>query len=305
MIKTFEEAGELILGTRFKKLGDKFLDDVSLIYKKLGIDFETSWFAIFFTLDKYGRLTMSEIASNLGVTQSAISQITSVLEKRGLVKIEIAYKDKRIKVISLTQEGLTLLSRIKPIWKLIKKHMKIMLEEGTNSKYMLKALSELETSFSQKSLTKRVLDDIKDSDLRIEKYKKQYFKEMKRLLFSWIFEYGLPRCDFISNLEKMLEDSQTYLSFSNEHIAAAAIILKNKNKNEMFIINKNDFEDGSCTFLLKNILKEQQNAPIDIYIDKKKANIKKIVEKFGYTYVKTVKLSNDSRELSLFEVKNG
>lgn len=305
MVKTFEEAGELILGTRFKKLGDKFLDDVSLIYKKLGIDFETSWFAIFFTLDKYGRLTMSEIASNLGVTQSAISQITSVLEKRGFIKIEVTYKDKRIKVISLTQDGLALLSRIKPIWKLIKKHMKIMLEEGANSKYMLKALSEIETSFSQKSLTKRVLNDIKDADLRIEKYKKQYFKEMKRLIFSWIFEYGLPKCDFISNLEQILEDGETHLSFSNEHIAAAAIILTNEDKKEMFIINKNDFEDGLCIFLLENILKEQKNTPMSIYVDKKKTNVKKTVEKFGYTHIKTVKLSNDSKELSLFEVQNG
>jgi len=305
MTKTFEEAGELILGTRFKKLGDKFLDDVSLIYKKLGIDFETSWFALFFTLDKHGRLTMSEIASNLGVTQSAISQITAVLEKKGLIKIEGAYEDKRIKVISLTQDGLTLLSRIKPIWKLIKKNMKTMLEEGENSKYMLKALCELEKSFSQKSLTKRVLDDIEDTNLRIEKYKKQYFKEIKRLVFSWVFEYGLPRCDFISNLETMLKNSQTYLSFSNEHIVAAAIILKNEDKKEMFIINKNDFEDGSYIFLLKNILKEQKDATTHIYIDKKKANIQKILENFGYSHTKTVKFSNDSRELSLFEVDCG
>ncbi len=305
MPKTFDEAGELILGTRFKKLGDKFLDDVSLIYKELGINFETPWFAIFFTLDKYGKLTMSEIASNLGVTQSAISQTVSILEKRGLIKIESQETDKRTKVVSFTENGIALLTRVKPVWKSIKNEMKNMLKEGKKSRHMLSALSELEMAFVKKSLTERVLKDIKDTNLRIEKYKKQHFKEMKRLIFSWIFEYGAPFCDFINNINTVLDNNDVFISFSDEHITAASIILKNRDKKEMFIINKNDFEDGSYIFLLKNVL-DEQNGKIDIiYLDKRKKSARRILKNREYIYKKTIKFSEGSKELLLFEAEHG
>ncbi len=305
MIKTFEDAGELILGTRLKKLGEKFLNDVSAVYRELGIEFETPWFALFFTLDKYGSLTMSEIASNLGVTQSAISQTVSVLEKKGLIRIDTADEDKRIKVVSLTEKAIALITKIKPIWKSIKKEMKIMLYEGKKSKYMLQALSELEESFAKKSLTARVIDDIKDAPLKIEQYKPQYFREIKRVVFSWIFEYGLPRCDFINDLETILERNDTYVSFSNEHITAVAIKTKNNNANELFIINKNDFDDGSYLFLLKNMLKEHKNNIDKVYIDKNKKSAKALLERFGYKNKNTATFSKSSKELLMFEANNG
>ncbi len=301
MVKTFEDAKELILGTRFKKLGDIFLDDVANIYKKLDIDFETTWFSIFFTLDKYGKLTMGEIATNLGVTQSAISQTISIMEKKNLIEIKIARQDKRIKVVSLTDNAHELISKIKPVWKSIQKEMRNMLNEGDKSRYMLDALKELECSFNKKSLTQRVLEYMQNINYRIEKYKQQHLTECKRLIFSWIFEYGSPYFDFIQNLKHILQENEVYLSFSNEHITAMAIILTKNNKKELFIINKNDYEEGSYLFLLQNILNNQYR----IYADRKKTNVQKILKEKGYQYKRSINFSDTSKELAIFEVYNG
>jgi len=303
MQKMFDDAGELILGTRFKKLSDKFLDDVSAIYKNSEVEFEPSWFAVFFSLDKYGRLTMSEIAANLGVTQSAISQTVSSLEKKGFVKIETADGDKRVRFVSFTEKAAKLLSKIKPIWKIIKSKMREMLNEGENSKYMLEALSELEYLFVKKGLSDRVLESLKEKNYRVEKYKQAHFTELKRLTFSWIFDYGIPKIEFVNNLKDILNHNEICMVFRDRTAVAAIIILKNTEYNEIFLINKNDFNDKADAFLIQNMFDdtEREKSKIKIYLDSDNFDVKSLLKKNGCEYKETVKFSKDSKKLDVFE----
>ena len=299
----FDDAGELILGTRFKKLSDKFLDDVSVIYKSSEVEFEPSWFAVFFSLDKYGRLTMSEIAANLGVTQSAISQTVSSLEKKGFVKVETADGDKRVRFVSFTEKAVKLLSKIKPIWKVIKSKMREMLNEGENSKYMLEALGELEYLFVKKGLSNRVLESLKEKNYRIEKYKQAHFAELKRLTFSWIFDYGIPKIEFVNNLKDIFEHNEIRMVFRDRNAVAAIIILKNAEYNEIFLINKNDFNDKADAFLIQNMFNDtkREKSKIKIYLDSDNFDVKSLLKENGCVYKKTVKFSKDSKKLDVFE----
>ena len=58
----YEETGILILGTRLKRLSERFLSEVGKIYEKLELDFEAAWFPVFFLIHKKGPLSITEIA---------------------------------------------------------------------------------------------------------------------------------------------------------------------------------------------------------------------------------------------------
>ncbi len=187
----YRQLGELIFGTRLKRLSEKYLLDVSKIYKSLDIDFEPSWFPIFYLLNKNGEMSVTELAEELEITHQAISQFVNIFEDRKLIKFLKDSKDKRKRLICFTQKGLTLVNTIKPVWKSLEKSMKRMLEEGANSAYLLHALDELEDAMQREGIFIRVIKDIKNrqiEDLEIIHYESIYKTQFKNLMLSWLIE---------------------------------------------------------------------------------------------------------------------
>ena len=157
----YRRTGELIFGTRLKRISDKFLMDVSKIYKSLKIPFETSWFPLFYLLNERGELSVTEIARELKITHSAISQMVTILEKKKLIKFLKDKNDKRKRLIYFTPQGLKLLGTLVPIWESIKNKMEEILKEKEHSRYLLVALNELEDSMEKDSLYQRVIKDLR------------------------------------------------------------------------------------------------------------------------------------------------
>ncbi|NJK96738.1 MAG: MarR family transcriptional regulator [Bacteroidales bacterium] len=73
------------------------MNEVSRVYKLQNIRFEPVWFPIFFLLDKKGPLSLTEIAQELEVSHSAISQMITQLQSKKLVEIQSDQSDARIK----------------------------------------------------------------------------------------------------------------------------------------------------------------------------------------------------------------
>jgi len=157
----YELSKELILGTRLKRLSDRFLLDVSNIYKTMNIAFEPSWFPIFFLLDRYTEMNVSDISNELDITKSGASQMISLLEKKDIVKITCGKDDKRTRFVSFDNNGFNLLKQIKPIWKLIQDEMTKMLDEGEDSPHFLKAISEIERSFKKRRFKYKSFEKLK------------------------------------------------------------------------------------------------------------------------------------------------
>ncbi len=155
--------GSLMLGTRFSRAGKSFLNEICEIYKSLEIDFEPSWFPLFFLLDKKGDVPVSSIAQELETTQSAASQLVTALEKKKLVRSEKSDVDKRVKIVSFTEKGRALQAQITPIWKSMEKNMNLILSKGENSGKLLVALGEIEELMSQNSLSEIVLEELRNS----------------------------------------------------------------------------------------------------------------------------------------------
>ncbi|MBB6479082.1 MarR family winged helix-turn-helix transcriptional regulator [Spirochaeta isovalerica] len=157
----YEETGILILGTRLKRLSERFLSEVGKIYEKLDISFEPAWFPLFFLLHKKGSLSVTEIADELNVSQPGASQIVSLLNRKGLVAMEADSFDRRRKIVSFTSEGEELLSELIPVWKTLESSMFELFHDGSEGFDVVRSFNQLEQKLNKFSFGDSVLDKLK------------------------------------------------------------------------------------------------------------------------------------------------
>jgi DNA-binding MarR family transcriptional regulator len=152
----YQDLGFLVFGSRLKRLGDTFINDVNRIYKDHKIDFDASWFPVFYILSQKKEISIKEISDDLKVSHSAISQLISSLQQKGFIKSVVSKKDARHKAITFTSKGEKLLQKILPVWNALEKAMNELVEESTSSKKILKALTAIETGVQDKNLFERI-----------------------------------------------------------------------------------------------------------------------------------------------------
>lgn len=300
-MRIFDSAKELILGTRLKQLSDRYLCDVSKIYKKCGVEFEPSWFGIFFLLDRHKSLTLSEIAENMDITLSGISQIILALSKKNLIVANTIKNDKRKKVISLTAEGEDLLKRVRPIWKSISFNMNEILLEGGHSKSLLEALSEVEESFERFSLAERVLSHIHNSKFTTQKFSPKYYNNLKKLIFHWIYDFYIP--DFISDLKKFLEKNAEYISIAikdREIVAADIGIMENGSLN-LYLFDRNDVDESILALISQRYVEHNFQKISSIELDSGKLALREFIEKKGFILERERSFLDSGRTLVIYK----
>lgn len=158
----FQDAGLLITGTRLKRLSERFLNEVSRVYKSQDIRFEPAWFPVFFLLDKKGALSLTEIAAELDVSHSAISQmITQILSKK-IVEIQSDASDARVKKIVFSSKGKRLLEQVHPVWVALQKSLSQVLPANVSHTDFLNLMSHLEEKLSNNFLSETTINIIQE-----------------------------------------------------------------------------------------------------------------------------------------------
>ena len=152
----YQDIGFLVFGSRLKRLGDTFINDVNRIYKSHKLQFDASWFPVFYILSERKEVSIKEISDSLNVSHSAISQLINGLQQKGLIKSVVSKKDARHKAITFAAKGEKLLQKIKPVWTALEKAMEELADESAHSKKILKSLTALETGIKEKNLFKRI-----------------------------------------------------------------------------------------------------------------------------------------------------
>jgi len=156
----YRTTGTLMLGTRLKRLSERFLSEVTTIYKTLNIPFEPAWFPLFYLLDKHEQITVTDVARELEITQSGASQLVSSLEKKGLVICAKDPADRRVRMVRFTGRGTELQAMIAPVWKAIGHSMQQILAQDENGQQLLAAMNGLEQSMNATSLADKVLTEL-------------------------------------------------------------------------------------------------------------------------------------------------
>ncbi|AEA34578.1 MarR family winged helix-turn-helix transcriptional regulator [Hippea maritima] len=301
-MSVYIRAKELILGSRLKRLSDRFLNEVSVIYKSQNIPFEPSWFAIFYILDRHGKTTISQLAYELDLTQSAISQTISILENKGLIKVGTQKGDKRIKVLELTEDAFKLLLQVKPLWKLIKAKMREVLNEGENSKYLLEALDELEISCQRKSLSQRVLEELSNIDYSIvADYRGEFYLQLKRLFFNWMFNFGCIKSSLVNDFKDTLKKSKLLFALKDREAVACVLGVEEKAETLVFVCDKDDVDNRIAAELFLRFIGQFSLKKAKVYLDADKPLIIKILAENGFRKVATEEKTDVNKRLAIFE----
>lgn len=185
----YKTTGALILGTRMKRLSEKFLQEINLVYKDENMPFEPSWFPIFYLLRKGEGLSLTDIAMELDVSHSAISQMVQNLKKKGLLDELADPYDGRRKNICLSKKGQALLAQVKPIWWAMEQAVTEILGEE-NRLIFFKQIGELEKVVQNNILSRKIISNIPAS--RFDLIKIDYL-EKDSLLHSFLLQHHLPK----------------------------------------------------------------------------------------------------------------
>lgn len=106
-------------------LVDQVLADHDVIFRTLRAEWSKEIFAadltlpqmrLLFLLDRYGEMSMSQLAEALGRTLPTISGLTDRLVEQGLVQRATSAEDRRVIIASLTESGRELFENLSTAW---------------------------------------------------------------------------------------------------------------------------------------------------------------------------------------------
>lgn len=184
------ELGELAFATRLKRLSERLMKDVSVLYKKLGVDFEPRWFAVLYTLHKLGPMAVTELAGSLRLTHTAVNHLATEMAKTGLLKSARGTRDERQRFLILSSKGEQVLQKLTPVWEQIRLATNEMLA-GTDCD-LLAAFSSIEQQLDDQDMVERVWIRLKGqppSEVEIVEYSPAFKKHFKALNYEWLEKY--------------------------------------------------------------------------------------------------------------------
>lgn len=145
--------GSLALGSRLKRLSDRFMTESAEIYQAADVPFEPRWFPLFSLLSEKGPLAIGEAANALGLSHAAVSQTARDMVARGVLVNARDKGDERRNKIGLSAHGRGLIPKLKPLWDAIRAAAdEVSAATGTD---VISTLSRLERALDEESLAAR------------------------------------------------------------------------------------------------------------------------------------------------------
>ncbi|WP_196491542.1 MarR family winged helix-turn-helix transcriptional regulator [Erythrobacter donghaensis] len=114
-IRTYMTRLSSRLGTRLRALLAMLDGDVEALYARLGTPFRPRFYPVVSHLLAAGSATVGELAGAAGVSQPAITQTLSEMEKLGLIDVSVA-DDRRVRSVALSQAGAATAGELAPMW---------------------------------------------------------------------------------------------------------------------------------------------------------------------------------------------
>jgi len=184
------QLGPLAIASRLRRLTEWLYKDGARIYQEQALDFEPRWFPLFYLLKESDKTSVTHAAQALGLTHPAINQIAGEMSRRGLLESASDKKDKRKRLLRLTQKGKRALSSLEPVWKDFESAASELLSEADGD--FLATVGKLEDALKEKGMYERITRRIKEHQFRkveIIDYRPQLKKYFRSLNLEWLKEY--------------------------------------------------------------------------------------------------------------------
>lgn len=137
------DMGLLSLGSQLKAVSDMLYAMADEVYARYGIELQSRWFPVLRLLHDRGPLTVGEIATAVGQTHSAISQLTTRLVRDGWVSTASDPGDKRTRRLTLTAKAEDALQAAKPLWRAMREGLEQRVREAGLDAGVLRQLEQV------------------------------------------------------------------------------------------------------------------------------------------------------------------
>jgi DNA-binding MarR family transcriptional regulator len=156
----YQNLGYLVLGSRLRRLSEAFLSEINRAYQNLGIEFDASWFPVFYLLSKKGSLSIKELSEQIEISHPAASQLITGLKNKNLVTTATCANDGRRQLVTLTISGKALLEQVLPVWQAVSMAMEQLVAAQPGCQTLLPAITSLENTFRQANLADRISEQM-------------------------------------------------------------------------------------------------------------------------------------------------
>ncbi|GGA79781.1 MarR family transcriptional regulator [Arenimonas soli] len=182
--------GTLALASRLKVLSERSYDLVDQVYREHGIGLQARWFPVLRLLEQRGPLSVGEIAREIGLTHSAISQLATKLIKGGWLQRVPGDGDRRQRVLALSDRCQQELRAARPLWQAMRASVeRRIMDTGVD---LLGALTQYEASLDEQPLPADVARRMKllqADTVRIEPFSPGLREHFYRLNAEWLARY--------------------------------------------------------------------------------------------------------------------
>lgn len=156
----YQNLGYLVLGSRLRRLSEAFLSEINRAYQNEGIEFDASWFPVFYLLSQNGTLSIKELSDQTEVSHPAASQLITNLKNKKLVATNTCADDGRRQLVQLTEQGQKLLEQVLPVWEAVTLAMQQLVAGEPGCRDILPAITALEDTFRSADLSAMIHENL-------------------------------------------------------------------------------------------------------------------------------------------------
>lgn len=237
---TMKSLGELSMGSRLKRMSDLCMRTIQQAYDQYQIDFDPYLFPAYHSIAQMKSTTNTELWETLQTTQPAVTQTINKLLKKELIEISSDFVDKRKKMISLSEKGSKLYSRVQPLWRAMDQAVKQYTQKPANS--LIEHIDQFESAVR----SGKFLDSIKENmdnqnEIIITSFDPRYAKVFFDLNIEWLETYfyveDLDR-EVLSNPDKYILNPGGHIFFAVEKDEAIGTVALMKVEEGIYELTK-------------------------------------------------------------------
>jgi ribosomal protein S18 acetylase RimI-like enzyme/DNA-binding HxlR family transcriptional regulator len=161
---------------------------VDAVYRSHDVALPSRCFSILFLLRDNGRLGISELATRLGQSHPAVSQMSRKLLAHGVVREWPDREDDRRRLLSLSSRGAALMKRLEAVWRAIA----AAVEELEASDAMSAALTEVDRALADRDFAHRIRSQLRAAEaaeVEVIAFERRHRADFKRLNVEWLQKY--------------------------------------------------------------------------------------------------------------------
>ncbi len=184
------QTGKMALGSRLRRLSEKFTEDAAKIYALYDIALDPKWFPVFYVLSQKEEASITEIAQIIGHSHPSVSQIVKEMSREGLTTTAKSVADARVNVVRLSEIGKQLIPKIENQYLDVTQAVEELLSEARYD--LWRAIEEVEFLLASKNFCDRVREKRKareSQQIEIIDYLPEFHEDFKRLNYEWIEKY--------------------------------------------------------------------------------------------------------------------